>query len=387
MWRNLIVFILLLQVFSCTYDPGQFIVSGTATGSNGQYVYLFEMSTRDFIPVDSMQVDEDGHFELSGTNDMIRFYSLQVAPGRSITLLIKPGDRIEISANTDELNDYTVSGSEDSEKIRQLTTRLNGTMEQIFQLSKIFNDSSESPNFLRIKNELDFRYAEIITAQKEFTYQFIRENINSLVSLMALYQQVDPRRGLLDPYEDLKYFIMVDSSLLIAYPESEAVVELHRQVTEVQAQQNYLKQSEQYLSIGALAPDIALPAPNGDTILLSSLRGNIVLLDFWASWCPPCRQENPNLVRLYKKFEPEGFKIYHVSLDKTRTAWLKGIEDDQLEWIHVSDLRMWESVVVGVYGLQGIPMNFLLNKEGKIIDKNLRGQALEDKLTDIFKDN
>ena len=386
MRRTLIALILTVQLFSCTYDPDEFIVSGRMDGAEGQYIYLFEMSTRDFIPVDSVQLDEDGLFQLTGTTGITRFYALELTPKQSITLLIQPGDRIEINANINDLNNYTVSGSMDCEKIRQMTTRLNSTLEQIFQLNKIFTDSSESPNFLSIKNELDIRYEEIITSQKEYTYQFISDNINSLVSLMALYQQVGPRRYLLDSHEDFKYYTMVDSSLCITYPKSEAVIELHRQVTEIQAQQNYLRQSEKHLSIGALAPEIALPNPDGDTILLSSLKGSIVLLDFWASWCPPCREENPNLVRLYKVYAPEGFRIYQVSLDKTRAAWLRGIEEDQLDWIHVSDLRMWESMVVGIYGLQGIPMNFLINKDGRIIDKNLHGQILEDKLKEIFKD-
>ena len=385
MWKTLITLIFVLQVCSCTYDPDQFIISGTIAGAAVDYIYLSEMTAGGLVTVDSAKLADDGHFQLTGITDMIRFYALQLAPKRSITLLVQPRDRIEINANVNELNNYAVSGSVDSEKIRQLTARLNNTVQQIFELSKIFNDSSESPNFLSIKNDLDLRYEEIITSQKEYTYQFIKNNINSLASLMALYQQVDPRRGLLDPYEDFSYFNMVDSSLSIAYPKAESVKELHRQVTEILAQQNYFRQSEKHLAIGALAPEIALPDPDGDTILLSSLKGNIVLLDFWASWCPPCRKENPNLVRLYKEFAPKGFRIYQVSLDKTKAAWLRGIEEDKLDWINVSDLRMWESIVVSVYGLQGIPVNFLLDQEGRIIDKNLYGKMLEDKLKEVFK--
>ena len=138
------------------------------------------------------------------------------------------------------------------------------------------------------------------------------------------------------------------------------------------------------LETGSPAPEIALPSPDGDTILLSSLRGNYVLLDFWASWCAPCRRENPNLVNVYKKYHDKGFEIYQVSLDRTRDAWVKGIEDDKLHWVHVSDLQYWNSIVVPVYNIEGIPMSYLLDRQGRIIAQNLSGGRLEQELKQIF---
>jgi peroxiredoxin len=133
------------------------------------------------------------------------------------------------------------------------------------------------------------------------------------------------------------------------------------------------------------APEIALPSPEGDTIKLSSTRGSYVLLDFWASWCSPCRLENPNLLRAYDTYHNRGFQIYQVSLDKTKEAWMKGIQDDKLQkWIHVSDVRYWNSVVVPLYKIESIPTNYLLDKEGRIIASNLRGDALQRKLAELF---
>jgi peroxiredoxin len=138
-------------------------------------------------------------------------------------------------------------------------------------------------------------------------------------------------------------------------------------------------------SQGAEAPEIILANQQGDTILLSSTRGKIVLLDFWASWCEPCRRENPNLVKVYSEWHNRGFEIYQVSLDKTRDAWLKGIQDDHLEkWIHVSDIKYWNSVVVPLYRIESIPANFLLDRDGRIIALNLRGESLQIKLAEIF---
>jgi len=120
-------------------------------------------------------------------------------------------------------------------------------------------------------------------------------------------------------------------------------------------------------------------------VTLSSTRGSIVLLDFWASWCKPCRDENPNLVKAYDLYHDNGFQIFQVSLDKTREAWLKGIQNDHLErWIHVSDIKYWNSSIVPIYNIEQIPYNFLLDREGRIIGSNLRGEMLQKKLAELF---
>jgi thiol-disulfide isomerase/thioredoxin len=151
-------------------------------------------------------------------------------------------------------------------------------------------------------------------------------------------------------------------------------------------------QSISQLAIGTEIPNIQLADPNGDIRSLYDLKGKYVLVDFWASWCKPCRAENPNVVRLYKKYHNKGFDVFSVSLDglpnqpNAKQGWLEAIKQDGLEWPnHVSELKGWQSLVVQEFGIQGIPFAILIDPEGKIIAKNIRGAALEEKLAAIFE--
>ncbi|MFT4544417.1 MAG: peroxiredoxin [Bacteroidia bacterium] len=134
------------------------------------------------------------------------------------------------------------------------------------------------------------------------------------------------------------------------------------------------------LNVGDEAPQLNFKGPDGKEVSLSSLRGKVVLIDFWASWCRPCRMENPNVVAAYKKFNSQGFEIYGVSLDKSQDAWVKAIKQDRLNWINVSDLGGWNSAGAATYGVRSIPGNFLIDAKGVIIAKNLRGANLHAEL-------
>ena len=142
--------------------------------------------------------------------------------------------------------------------------------------------------------------------------------------------------------------------------------------------------SVQALSVGGTPPDIALNTPEGEELKLSDLRGKVILVDFWASWCGPCRRENPNVKKVYEKYKDQGFDILGVSLDRQNDAWVKAIAKDGLEWHHISDLKGWQSAAAAAYGVRSIPATFLLDAEGKIIARNLRGDALEAKLKEVF---
>jgi peroxiredoxin len=377
--------IIALVIISCETEPKFFTVSGEINNANGEKLYFIELQSKNIVLLDSVILSNDGTFSFKGQTDIPKFYALRTSANNYLTLIVNPFEQIIIKATSIDLaNNSIIEGSQDSQNILILRSRLNKSVQQLDSLGLYYQSIIGTPEINKVKDSLQLRSQEIIEEHSEFTKEFIQKNSNSLASLMALYQQFAPRRYILNPKDHMEYFTLVDSSLMQMYPESDAVITLHNQMIEIKRQQSNDAQINNIVGIGQIAPNINLPTPDGDTIALSSLRGKYVLLDFWASWCKPCRIENPNLVSNYTKYNEKGFEIYQVSLDKNIESWTNAIEKDDLNWTHVSDLQYWESAPAKVYQVQSIPSSFLLDKKGTIIAKNLRGDALEAKLSELF---
>ncbi|MFO8235557.1 MAG: TlpA disulfide reductase family protein [Bacteroidales bacterium] len=377
--------ITLFIIQGCGSNSNDFTIEGKYDNAEEKEISLIELKTEGTNKIDSMKIDDDGSFSLSGYTEIPSFFVVEAGEGNSLTLIVKPGERIRLSGDLNDLNStYKIKGSEDSEKIVELRKRLENTIAELDSLGNIFRENPDDESTQDLRDRLNKESREIVNEHKEYTKEFIDDNMNSLASLMALYQQIGPQSYVLDPKEDFEYFEKVDSSLMESYPNSDPVQSLHSQVTDMKNRQDDQQTASGNISIGEKAPDIALPTPEGDTVSLHSLRGEYVLLDFWAAWCKPCRVENPKLVEAYKKYKDKGFEIYQVSLDRERKDWEDAIEKDKLEWINVSDLKFWNSSAAQKYNIQSIPANYLLNEEGEIIEKDLRGDALDQKLNEIF---
>ena len=352
----------------------------------GKFIFLQELKSNELLTVDSAILSKDGIFEFKRKVKFPSFYLLKINQNNYLTMLIEPGEKIKMTSHFDSLNyPVVVSGSKGTKLLADYNKTLLKTTNKMRKLSKIHQMNLGRPDFDKVIDSLDNLGQVYMNEINTYSKKFIDNNITSLATLIALYSQLAPGVYVLNPENDISYYLKVDSSLSKNYPEYEPVVTLHEQVREMTAYFERNKPSAAGSAENPEAAEIALPSPEGDTIKLSSTRGSVVLLDFWAAWCGPCRTENPNLVKAYNKYHDRGFQIYQVSLDKTKEAWIKGIQDDRLEkWIHVSDLKYWSSSVVPLYNIESIPMNYLLDKEGRIIASNLRGEALQRKLDEVF---
>jgi peroxiredoxin len=360
-------------------------ISGTLSGSvPGEYLYLEEFSSEKLEKVDSLRIAKDGNFSFSRKVKSPSFFLLKLNNNNFATLLVEPGQTIIYNAHHDSLNyPVSVEGSKGTALMAEYNKKLSKTIYSLKTLNRIYTENEQQPGLPALMDSLDSMAQGYLNEINAYTKQYIDSNINSLVSLIALYQQVAPGVYVIDPEKDWKYYTRVDSAMFRQYPDYGPVVSLHDQVR--QFEKSLEANPAKLMVNGEIAPEIALPDPAGDTIKLSSTRGSVVLLDFWASWCQPCRKENPNLVKAYDQWHKRGFQIYQVSLDKTREAWTRGIDEDKLgRWLHVSDIQFWNSVVVPLYKIESIPSNFLLDREGHVIAVNLRGEALQEKLTEIF---
>jgi thiol-disulfide isomerase/thioredoxin len=382
-----IIFYLFISLAAVSCKQNTVNISGTIVNPvNGTYIILDELKSNDLKAVDSVKVSEDGKFTFKREIKHPSFYLIKTNNNNYLTMLVAPGEKISMQVHGDSLsNPISLEGSAGTESMIGYNKTLKATIKKMSGLNATYQENLNNPQLSKVIESLDSLANVYLDEINAYTKKYIDDNITSLVSLVALYQQVAPRVSVLNPEKDIKYFVKVDSSMFSLYPDYEPVATLHEQVKGLTSKVTEAK-TESESAPGALATDISLPTPQGDTIKLSSTRGSVVLLDFWASWCAPCRKENPNLVNAYKTYHNKGFQIYQVSLDKTKDAWMKGIEEDHLDkWIHVSDVKFWNSIVVGLYKIESIPCNYLLDKEGHIIASNLRGEQLQKKLAEIFR--
>ena len=386
MIRHLLLFIIVLATLPGCKNNNIAIKGKLINPVSGEYIYLDELRSNDLVTVDSVPVSEEGTFSLTRKIEFPSFYLLKTDESNFLTMLLEPGQKIELTADRNSLNfPAYISGSGGTELMAEYNRKLQATIDKLAGLREEYVQNLGSPQLYIVMTRLDSIAQIYLDDINSYTKKYIDENLTSLVILAALYQQVAPGEYVLNPGTDLQYFIRVDSALSILYPDYEPVKSLHEQVRNMISEIPEQNLISPVIPRGSEVPEITLPNPEGDTIRLSSTRGNVVLLDFWAAWCSPCRKENPNLVKAYNLYHNKGFEIYQVSLDRTREAWVQGIQEDNLgEWIHVSDVKYWNSAVVPLYKIESIPSNYLLDREGRVIASDLRGESLQIKLAELF---
>lgn len=309
--------------------------------------------------IDSAFLNEDGQFRFRRSAIEPRFYTLEVE-NEYYFLAAKNGDQIGFEVDlTKDPRAYTVSGSELSERLRAFSEIQHAYMSEAASIAQKFEQAvQEDPEKEeQIRANLLGKYQKVMEEGSRETLAFAQKNKTNLAGFFAMIS--------LDPAQYEAEMIRYADEARKAFPNNSSV----------QAFVNHMAELKP-LSVGNKAPDFESMNVQGDTVKLSDFRGQYTLLDFWASWCGPCREENPNIVKHYNEYKDRGFTVLGVSLDNSRDAWLKGIQEDKLSWTHVSDLQRWNSQAAQLYKINAIPASFLIGPDGTILAKNLRGEAL-----------
>jgi len=384
MKRAFLILGVVLILASCKEKKQEgFRIEGKISHSHGQVIYLEELTTNDIRPVDTAKIDPNGVFAFSGKITEPKFYLLRIDNDNFIKLLVSNDDKILVTGDAQDLpHTYKIEGTSDSKLLEELHYHLLSTLARIDSLGEVYRKNRDNPELDSISAKLDITYNKVVGEHRKYSIEFVQKNCSSLASILALSQQLEPQNYIFDAKKDLKYFKLVSDTLMTIYPNHTQVKALNSYIQEMQK----IVEQHKYIDIGSMAPDISMRNEKELLVALSSLRGKYVLLDFWASWCKPCRAENPNLVKNFAKYHKLGLEIYQVSLDKTAENWKSAIESDNLKWFHVSDFKEWQSPVVKQYNVEAIPSNFLIDPNGKIVAMNLRGADLGKKLAEIYKE-
>lgn len=374
--RSALVFSIALLSFQvmAQLEPKEFTVAGKVkNGSKGEKVILSRSTaTGSSVKIDSAQIAADGSFQLKSVEkDRGSFFTLNIADRQKFALLVEGGENFNIVADGTTRDDkgnggkVAITGSKNMEFYAQIDQLMQAFATKVTKWNEEYAAAEEKKDTKKIQ-EIQQAYAKAEQERVGSIRQLVPQMGTSLIALFAANNFLSPENDL-----DVLKKLAEDFSKIEPTPT---------------LAKGFIGSVKRFagVAVGEQAPDFTLNSPEGKPVALSSLRGKYILIDFWASWCGPCRMENPNVVRMYDKFKDKGFDIYGVSLDDNEKAWKTAIERDKLKWLHGSELKKWNSGVAQTYGVNAIPATFLLDKEGKIIAKNLRGAALESKLTELL---
>ncbi|MEP6684148.1 MAG: AhpC/TSA family protein [Parafilimonas sp.] len=371
--KNVLYIVFVMLIASCKNETGSFTVNGKIKRSTSDTVYLEELSynSPDLKVIDSAKISSDGSYSLKGVSPQQNLFVVGFKNNPAI-ILINDSKNMNIDFDLGGVSFPDIKGSDATQELYAFIksywgrdSLLSSTYSQLVSLGKEANQDT-----IVLKN-LEKQYTQQLSALGDLISGFINKSKNPA----AICFVIDKAKGAIAPEELVS---LVDNAAK-RFPNHTGIASFKTAL----AQKPATSANTTYALLNQQAPDLTMAAPDGKNISISSFRGKYVLVDFWASWCNPCRQENPNVVAAYSKFKNKNFAILGVSLDDDKAAWLKAIQDDHLTWAHMSDLQS-PSAAATTYQFDGIPFNVLIDPSGKIIASGLRGEDLEQKLAEVL---
>ena len=364
---RILIPLLIFVLLSCDDNKNFFKLNGKTDLDDGSVIYrIVPNSVNQPVKMDSTFI-RNGKFNFTlKVNEIdVNFLSIK-GKDVNIPFILEKG-KIDVSVYKDSLDASQVLGSKSND---DLNLYRNKTKSIVSSLNKIVNEiqiaNSLGDNLLveDLQNKYRLKQTELLN----FELELAKNTEGSYLSVLMLEKLINEKT------------IDFNSAKEITASYNQEI--LNSRVGKILVEK--INAPIEPTSLGEIAPDFEGPSPSGEVLSLSDLKGKVTIIEFWASWCRPCRVENPNLVKLYKEMHPKGLEIVGVSLDRNRSSWLRAIDDDGLVWSHVSNLKFWQDPIAKLYNITAIPASFIIDKEGRIIEKNLRGAQLAAKISEIL---
>lgn len=365
----LVAIALLMALSSCQSTKVK--ISGRFVGSEADMVYLEQASMLDQTIVDSVKLSEDGNFMLAldKVSSSPSLYHI-VYDGNRIPLLLQGGDNITVNSAGNVLRNCTVEGSEESELLHEFN---HNYVEGVIALNQIMSELTADDLDDAKRQELAVKYTKLKNEVKQKQLRFIIEHKDRIAAVYALYQRLPGDVNLFNGNGDVIYYRTVAEAIEQSYPESLYLPLLRSQIARMDAQISLLSQVKT-----SSFPEITMPDMYGKEQSLSSLEGKLILLHFWSAAVGNSNSFNADLKKVYEKYHDQGLEIFQVAIDTSKALWINTIQEQELPWISVSDLKGELSPVVGAYNVRSLPSNYLIDREGNIAGKDLMGDKLEE---------
>lgn len=365
----------IIGLAACNDKPEGYVLNGTLTGDveDGTQVFIRKINeSNQPYDIDTTTV-ENGKFSVKGTADSPDLIYVFVDKVQGYTPLVAENGTIELTAQKDSLNFATVKGTVQNDIFFKYLDESRALSDKAMSIQADLQQASMGGNEANL-NSLQDEFSELQEEYKNFELQFIKDNPNGLISALLIDKALNSR--IVESAEAQEMYDALTPEIKETVPGKKIGISLSAAKDREEAGKS--------TAIGAVAPDFSGPTPEGGEISLKEAMGKVTIIDFWAAWCKPCRVENPNVVNVYNKYHGKGLNIIGVSLDRKEEDWLKAIADDNLTWNHISSLDYFDDAIAALYNVDAIPATFILDENGVIIAKNLRGPALEAKISELL---